>query len=37
MCSTCPHLLDRHDALALRYCAATMASALTRGCICGGA
>ena len=33
-CSTCPHPLEQHDAIALRYCAATMAAALGRGCIC---
>lgn len=33
-CSTCPHSLERHDATALRYCAATLAAALSRGCIC---
>ena len=31
----CGHLHQVHDVIAARYCAATQASALTRGCICG--
>ncbi|MDN3352004.1 RGCVC family protein [Actinomadura sp. DC4] len=30
----CGHPADAHDAVAVRYCAATASSALTRGCVC---
>jgi hypothetical protein len=30
----CGHPLQRHDAIAARFCEATVAGALTRGCIC---
>jgi len=30
----CPHPLDQHDAIAQRFCTATSAGALSRGCIC---
>lgn len=33
-CTVCPHAWSGHDALGVRYCSATMASARTRGCIC---
>jgi hypothetical protein len=33
-CAACPHPLTGHDAVALRYCRATVSSALDRGCIC---
>lgn len=33
-CAVCPHAWSGHDALGVRYCSATMASARTRGCIC---
>ncbi|HUQ56342.1 RGCVC family protein [Lentzea sp.] len=33
-CEVCPHPWREHDQLGARYCAATTASALTRGCIC---
>ncbi|WP_194518677.1 RGCVC family protein [Lentzea pudingi] len=33
-CTVCPHLWNEHDSLGARYCTATTASALTRGCIC---
>jgi hypothetical protein len=33
-CSTCQHPLADHDALSVRFCAATAASGLARGCIC---
>lgn len=35
-CATCEHPQDTHDAIAARYCAATLAAAITRGCICKG-
>lgn len=34
LCEMCPHELDGHDALSRRFCRATAANALTRGCIC---
>ena len=33
-CPTCEHGVAHHDAIALRYCKATLVSELTRGCIC---
>jgi hypothetical protein len=33
-CSACPHDLDQHDRISLRYCSATTAATMTRGCIC---
>jgi hypothetical protein len=33
-CDMCPHPLDQHDAIARRFCTATSAGALSRGCIC---
>ncbi|WP_218133612.1 RGCVC family protein [Lentzea fradiae] len=33
-CAVCPHARHEHDRLGARYCAATTASALARGCIC---
>ncbi|MGH3763683.1 MAG: RGCVC family protein [Pseudonocardiaceae bacterium] len=30
----CPHTWDAHDPLGIRYCAATVAGGLSRGCIC---
>ncbi|WP_170166589.1 MULTISPECIES: RGCVC family protein [Lentzea] len=33
-CEVCPHPWHEHDPLGARYCTATTASALTRGCIC---
>jgi hypothetical protein len=33
MCA-CGHRLEHHDRIASRYCQATVASSLTRGCIC---
>jgi hypothetical protein len=33
MCA-CGHALDTHDAIASRYCDATLAGVLPRGCIC---
>jgi len=32
---TCGHRVEDHDAIARRYCAATIAAVLPRGCICG--
>jgi hypothetical protein len=33
-CTMCDHQQTEHDPIARRYCAATLASALTRRCIC---
>lgn len=33
-CGVCPHRVDHHDAIALRFCRATLAGALDRGCVC---
>ncbi|ROP35100.1 RGCVC family protein [Saccharothrix texasensis] len=33
-CPACPHPADAHDALAQRFCAATRAAGLHRGCLC---
>ena len=33
-CDVCPHPVDDHDAIALRFCRATLAAAVTRGCVC---
>ncbi|WP_371927669.1 RGCVC family protein [Lentzea sp. HUAS12] len=34
VCAVCPHPWHEHDPLGVRYCTATAASALQRGCIC---
>jgi hypothetical protein len=34
-CDVCAHPLNEHDRIARRYCIATFANAITRGCICG--
>ncbi|MFC4944458.1 RGCVC family protein [Pseudonocardia sp. GCM10023141] len=33
-CASCPHLRAAHDRIGLRYCSATTAGALERGCVC---
>jgi hypothetical protein len=33
-CMACGHAFDTHDAIAVRFCNATVERALTRGCIC---
>jgi len=33
-CDMCSRPLDQHDAIAQRFCTATAAGALSRGCIC---
>jgi hypothetical protein len=33
-CAACPHPMDAHDAVGRRFCQATVASALDRGCVC---
>jgi hypothetical protein len=34
VCGVCPHPLDSHDRISLRFCHATQATAATRGCVC---
>ncbi len=34
LCDMCPHELDKHDPISLRFCLATSAGTLRRGCIC---
>lgn len=36
-CPSCPHRVEDHDAIGLRYCAATLQMTMTRGCVCKGA
>lgn len=33
-CPSCPHPADGHDPLARRFCSATQAGELQRGCLC---
>jgi hypothetical protein len=33
-CPACPHPAARHDAIGARFCRATTANALSRGCVC---
>jgi hypothetical protein len=33
-CPVCPHPLADHDPIGLRFCRATAAGAVTRGCVC---
>ncbi len=34
VCVACPHPSSEHDPISARYCTATVAGALPRGCIC---
>jgi hypothetical protein len=36
LCSTCKHPLDSHDAISVRWCAATELGIAHRQCICSG-
>ncbi|WP_428832518.1 RGCVC family protein [Amycolatopsis dongchuanensis] len=36
MCAECPHRWDAHDSIGIRYCSATVARGLNRGCVCVG-
>lgn len=36
ICAVCPHPWDAHDRIGLRYCTATAAGGLNRGCVCVG-
>jgi hypothetical protein len=33
-CDVCPHPHADHDAIAARFCSATMKDAISRGCVC---
>lgn len=33
-CDACQHPSAEHDAIAARFCSATMNGAITRGCVC---
>jgi hypothetical protein len=33
-CPVCPHPTAAHDAIGARFCRATIAKALARGCVC---
>ncbi|MGR6965001.1 RGCVC family protein [Geodermatophilus sp. URMC 61] len=33
-CDVCSHPVVDHDAIALRFCRATLAAAIARGCVC---
>jgi hypothetical protein len=35
-CAACPHDVDAHDPIGTRFCTATIAGALSRGCVCVG-
>ena len=35
-CAACPHDRDAHDAIGSRFCSATIAHGLSRGCVCVG-
>jgi hypothetical protein len=35
-CAGCPHAWDAHDPIGIRYCYATIAGGLHRGCVCVG-
>jgi hypothetical protein len=35
-CAVCPHPLESHDMIARRFCTATQAGAVNRGCVCVG-
>jgi hypothetical protein len=35
-CTVCPHPWDAHDRIGMRYCTASAAGGLERGCVCGG-
>jgi hypothetical protein len=35
-CAVCPHEWDAHDSIGIRFCSATVAGRLHRGCVCVG-
>ncbi|MEV7037532.1 RGCVC family protein [Amycolatopsis sp. NPDC051061] len=36
VCLVCPHSVESHDMIARRFCTATLASVINRGCVCAG-
>ena len=36
-CPACPHPLSAHDPIGVRFCQATAAASLGRGCVCRAA
>jgi hypothetical protein len=34
ICDACPHRLDAHDRIGIRFCKATTASGQARACVC---
>lgn len=36
ICAVCPHEWDAHDPIGIRFCSATVAGQLHRGCVCVG-
>jgi hypothetical protein len=34
VCAVCPHDWAAHDSIGVRYCSATIANDLHRGCVC---
>lgn len=34
ICGACPHRLDAHDPIGIRFCKATTASGHVRACVC---
>ena len=33
-CDACPHPLEDHDPIGLRFCAITSSRGMSRGCVC---
>lgn len=33
-CDACPHPLEDHDPIGLRFCSTTTSRGMTRGCVC---
>lgn len=36
VCAACPHGREAHDRIGTRFCSATIAAGLDRGCVCVG-
>jgi hypothetical protein len=36
VCAACPHGREAHDRIGTRFCSATIAGGLSRGCVCVG-
>lgn len=35
-CAVCPHPMNAHDRIGVRYCSATASGGLNRECVCSG-